>query len=114
MLADVPAGCRSAADNLSAVDTNQSRGTNMSNGRKQFARFMASGAGRSLRVVAGVALIVWGWSNHQTTTGLVVMFVGLVPLLAGVFNVCVIAPIIGVPFAGRTAIDGSGNESAPR
>lgn len=86
----------------------------MSNGRKQFARFMSSGAGRSLRVVAGVALLAWGWSIHQTTTGMVVMLVGLVPLLAGVFNVCVIAPIIGAPFSGRTAANGSGNDSAPR
>ncbi|CAN5909282.1 hypothetical protein BH11GEM1_BH11GEM1_09380 [soil metagenome] len=86
----------------------------MSNGSRAFARFMASAVGRALRVVAGVALIAWGWSNHQTTTGVVVMLVGLVPLLAGVFNVCLIAPIIGAPFAGKSALEGSGNESAQR
>ena len=83
----------------------------MSNGSRAFARFMASAAGRALRVVAGLALIVWGWSNHQTTTGMVVMLVGFVPLLAGVFNVCLIAPIIGAPFSGKSALEGSGNEN---
>ena len=66
---------------------------------------MASGAGRLLRIVAGVAIIVWGWSRHEQTVGLVLMVVGLVPLLAGVFNVCLIAPIIGAPFAGKDAQD---------
>lgn len=34
--------------------------------------------------------------------GIILMVVGLVPLLAGLFNVCLIALIIGPPFAGRT------------
>ncbi len=75
----------------------------MSNGSMAFTVFMASTAGRLLRIVAGVALIAWGWSTHETTTGLVVMVVGFAPLLAGVFNVCLIAPIIGAPFAGKDA-----------
>ncbi|GAC1657624.1 MAG: hypothetical protein NVS4B3_24360 [Gemmatimonadaceae bacterium] len=73
---------------------------------------MASGAGRWLRIVAGVALITWGWSLHERVAGIVLMVVGLVPLLAGVLNVCLLAPLIGAPFAGRDArqsdSDGSG------
>jgi hypothetical protein len=65
-----------------------------------FAEWMAGAAGRTLRVLAGLALIgvglyfqgVWGW---------VIAIVGVVPVLAGIFNVCVIAPILGVPFSGR-------------
>ncbi len=72
----------------------------MSNGSMAFAAFMASMAGRVLRIVAGIALIAWGWSTHETTTGLVVMVLGFLPLLGGVFNVCLIAPIIGAPFSG--------------
>ena len=79
----------------------------MSNGSRAFAMFMASGAGRLLRIVAGIAIIAWGWSRHEQTVGIILMVVGLVPLLAGVFNVCVIAPIIGAPFAGRDARNGS-------
>lgn len=76
----------------------------MSDGSNAFVVFMATTAGRWVRIVAGVALIAWGWTMHQTTTGIVLMVVGLVPLLAGVFNVCLIAPIIGAPFAGKDAL----------
>jgi hypothetical protein len=75
----------------------------MSNGARAFARLMASPGGRAIRIVAGVALVAWGWSHHASVTGLVVMVVGLAPLLAGVFNVCLIAPVIRVPFSGRSA-----------
>jgi hypothetical protein len=75
----------------------------MSNGSMAFARFMASPTGRAVRIVAGVALIAWGWSHHESMTGIIVMVVGLVPLLAGVFNVCLIAPVIGAPFSGKQA-----------
>ena len=76
----------------------------MSNGSMAFARFMASTAGRLLRVVAGLVLIAWGWSMHETSTGVILMVVALVPILAGAFNVCLIAPIIGAPFAGKDAL----------
>ena len=75
----------------------------MSDGARAFAVFMASTAGRVLRIVAGIALMTWGWAMHDRTVGVVLMVVGLAPLLAGVFNVCLIAPIIGAPFAGRDA-----------
>ncbi len=68
-----------------------------------FACFMASPTGRGVRVVAGLAIIVWGWSMRAQTGGIVLMIVGLVPLAAGVFNVCLIAPIIGAPFSGAKA-----------
>ncbi len=75
----------------------------MNDKSRAFAVFMASGAGRLLRIIAGLALIAWGWSMNEQTAGIVLMVVGLVPLLAGVFNVCLIAPIIGAPFAGKDA-----------
>jgi hypothetical protein len=30
--------------------------------------------------------------------------IGLVPLFAGLFNVCLIAPLLGVPFSGRAVL----------
>ncbi len=43
----------------------------------------------------GVGLYVQGvW-------GRVIAIVGVVPLLAGVFNSCLIAPVLGAPFSGR-------------
>lgn len=67
--------------------------------------FMAHPTGRLLRIAGGLALIGWGWTMRGTTTGTVLMIVGVVPILAGVFNVCLIAPIIGAPFSGRAALE---------
>ena len=73
----------------------------MNDGSRAFAAFMASGAGRLIRIAAGAALIAWGWSMRDQTSGIVLMVGGLVPLLAGAFNVCLLAPVIGAPFAGK-------------
>lgn len=67
--------------------------------------FMAHPTGRLLRIVAGLALIGWGWTMSGTTAGTILMIVGVVPILAGVLNVCLIAPIIGAPFSGRAALE---------
>lgn len=64
------------------------------------ARFMASPAGRIARAVLGIALIVWGISL-QSALGWTIAIIGLVPLAAGVFDVCPISPILGLPFLGR-------------
>lgn len=65
-----------------------------------FALFMASAAGRSLRIIAGAAIILWGWSMHSGT-GTILMVAGLVPIAAGVFDFCLIAPLLNSPFWGR-------------
>lgn len=66
-----------------------------------FVEWMSKPAGRVLRVVAGVILIGVGL-YFQGVWGYVVAVVGVVPVLAGVFNFCLIAPILGVPFRGRS------------
>jgi hypothetical protein len=67
----------------------------------QFVEWMSKPAGRILRVVAGVILIGVGL-YFQGVWGYVVAVVGVVPVLAGVFNVCLIAPILGAPFRPRS------------
>jgi len=64
-----------------------------------FAKFMATPFGRTIRIVAGIALIGAG-VYVGGTWGIVLGVIGAVPLLAGVFNVCGIAPLLGVPFSG--------------
>jgi hypothetical protein len=66
-----------------------------------FARFMSSTAGRLLRIVAGVALIVIGLAAVHGVGGIILAIVGLVPLLAGLSNVCVFAPLFGGPFFAK-------------
>jgi len=66
-----------------------------------FFHFIASGAGRWTRVLAGAVLMVIGWWAIGGALGLVIGAVGLVPFLAGVLDVCVFAPLWGLPFNGE-------------
>jgi hypothetical protein len=61
---------------------------------------MASPVGRGIRVVAGIALIIAGLAIGSTG-GYVLAVVGVVPLLAGALNVCVLAPLLKAPFSGK-------------
>jgi len=65
-----------------------------------FVSFMASPAGRITRIVAGLALVSWGLLGLGGTAGIVVAAVGAVPLLAGLFDFCVFAPLFGAPMSG--------------
>ncbi|MHB1390094.1 MAG: YgaP family membrane protein [Thermoleophilia bacterium] len=65
-----------------------------------FCTFMASTAGRIVRIVAGIALIAWGLLGLGGTAGIIVMVVGAVPFLAGVLDFCVFAPLFGCPLSG--------------
>ena len=65
-----------------------------------FVTFMASTTGRAVRVIAGLILIAWGLFGLGDTTGVIVAVVGAVPLLAGLFDFCVFAPLFSAPFKG--------------
>jgi hypothetical protein len=67
---------------------------------KAIFRFLASSAGRLVRAVAGLILIVVGIALVGGVVGWILAIVGLVPLAAGVFDRCVFAPLFGLPFAG--------------
>lgn len=69
-------------------------------GKSGFARFFNSPAGRVLRIVVGLALIGLGYTLRANSTGIVLMVVGLVPLAAGVFNLCLISALLGGPIQG--------------
>ena len=62
--------------------------------------FLVTTAGRITRVVAGLVLVAVGLLVVGETAGLVLAVVGLVPLLAGLFDVCVFAPLFGQSFYG--------------
>ena len=65
-----------------------------------FSRFMNSLAGRISRLVAGVVLLVVGYMYRDTTLGVVVMVLSLIPLGAGVFNLCLISAMLGGSISG--------------
>lgn len=64
---------------------------------KSLVKFMASPTGRGLRVLVGVAIIYAGYGTGGLL-GSVLMVIGVVPILAGIFNWCFIAPLFGFPF----------------
>jgi hypothetical protein len=66
-----------------------------------FVKWMASSAGRITRIVAGIVLVTVGLLvMHGGVGGIIVAVVGLVPLLAGLFDFCVFAPLFGAPLSG--------------
>ena len=66
-----------------------------------FVKFMASPAGRITRIVAGLVLIALGLLVvHNTVGTFVLVLLGLLPLLAGIFDFCVFGPLFGNPMSG--------------
>ena len=65
-------------------------------------KFLASSTGRITRIVVGIVLIALGFFVvDDMVVGAILMVVGLVPLLAGLFDFCVFAPLFGAPMSGR-------------
>jgi hypothetical protein len=69
-----------------------------------FAKFMAGPIGRGVRVLAGVLLVALGLLGMEQPAGILVAALGVVFILVGVLNVCLIAPIIGAPFSGKETL----------
>ncbi len=64
-----------------------------------FCTFMASSTGRIARVIAGILIIAFG-IGFGGPLFIVIALVGAVPLLAGIFDVCIFAPLFGCPMSG--------------
>ena len=64
-----------------------------------FAQFIVTDAGRALRIGAGLALIGAGIGKGGNA-GAVLALAGLVPLGAGVFDICVLGPFFGASHQG--------------
>ena len=69
-------------------------------GQSGFAQFMNSPTGRIARILAGLGLIGWGYAQGTGSAGIILIVVGLVPLAAGVFNLCLISALLGGPISG--------------
>jgi Inner membrane protein YgaP-like, transmembrane domain len=66
-----------------------------------FVTFMQSTTGRILRIVVGIALIALGLLAVQGVWGIVLAVIGLVPLIAGIGGVCLVAPLFGFTLKGQ-------------
>ncbi len=65
-----------------------------------FVKFMVSSVGRLARILAGLALIAGGLIGVGGVGGAIVAAVGLVPLLAGIVDGCLFAPLFGYFLSG--------------
>jgi hypothetical protein len=69
-------------------------------GQSGLAHFINSRAGRVMRLALGVGLVGYGFTQRANQTGLILMVIGLIPLLTGTFDVCLISGLLGGPFSG--------------
>jgi hypothetical protein len=65
-----------------------------------FVSFMSSSTGRGLRILAGAGLIA-GRIVAGGIGGVILAVIGIVPLAAGVLNVCLFAPLFGLNLNGH-------------
>ncbi len=72
---------------------------------KSLFKFLASRNGRIVRIVVGAILVILGFFvvdfATQAALAIILIIVGLIPLLAGIFDVCVFSPLFGHPFSGK-------------
>jgi hypothetical protein len=66
-----------------------------------FAKFMSGSLGRVIRIVAGLALIAAGIFFANGVLGLILIIVGVIPLIAGLLDMCFIGALfLGTPLKG--------------
>ncbi len=68
-----------------------------------FAKFMASNVGRGIRIIAGIILLIVAFTMLEGIAIYILAAVALVPLVAGLFDFCVFAPLFGGSFKGSDA-----------
>jgi hypothetical protein len=66
-----------------------------------FVKFMSSLSGRALRIVAGVIMVLVGLFVLENALGIILGVVGLVMLLAGTLNFCLLAPLFKAPLFAK-------------
>ena len=69
----------------------------------RFTRWMARIPVRCLRIVIGASMVVWGYTEG-TTTGYFVGTIGIVPMMGGLYDFCILAPLFGGPLSGLAAL----------
>lgn len=66
-----------------------------------FVRFMSGPAGRAIRIIAGLVLIVAGFFVIGGVPGTIVGIIGILPLVAGATNLCFLGPLVGGHLSGQ-------------
>jgi hypothetical protein len=68
--------------------------------RSGFARFINSPTGLVFRLVVGTGFLVVGYLFREQTLGVIAMVFSILPLSAGVFDLCYVSAVLGGPLSG--------------
>jgi hypothetical protein len=68
--------------------------------RTGFAKFINSPSGRISRLVAGSGLLLYGWTRIDSGMGVMLIVVGVIPLVAGMFDLCLVSALLGGSIRG--------------
>lgn len=71
---------------------------------KKFVGFMTTTTGRAIRIFAGLALILIGYSLG-TPVGYAIGTFGFLPALTGLFDLCPVGPFFGFKIKGCAICD---------
>jgi hypothetical protein len=63
--------------------------------------FLNSMPGRILRLIAGIGSLAIGFVFREHILGVLSMVWGVLPLTAGLFDVCYISAVLGGPLSGK-------------
>jgi hypothetical protein len=75
-------------------------------------RWLATPAGRVLRVAVGLLFIAFGLSTRNSWASAIAwVVVGLVPLVAGLFDLCFLTALTGGPLRGEELREESRNRT---
>ncbi len=66
-----------------------------------FSIFLNSQAGRILRIFTGIGFLVLGFIFREHTLGVISMVWGILPLSAGVLDICYVSAALGGPLSGK-------------
>ena len=70
-----------------------------------FSRWVNGSGGRAFRLAAGTAWLVVGLVFHDHWWGVAAMAWSVLPLTAGIFDVCWVSAALGGPLRGKTIRD---------
>ncbi|MDH7489292.1 MAG: DUF2892 domain-containing protein [Anaerolineae bacterium] len=67
-----------------------------------FVGFMSSTTGRALRIVVGIILVVLALfgPNWSTALEVILLLLGILFIVVGALNLCLLAPLFGKPIKG--------------
>ncbi len=66
-----------------------------------FSKFLNTPVGRILRLVIGIGFIAVGYIYRDHTLGIISIVWGLLPLSAGIFDICYVSAALGGPLSGK-------------